>query len=491
MKQRLVGAGGLFFLLIVALVCIGQCLGLGLSRDEHQFVAPAWLWAHEGKIPYRDVPIFHQPYLIAIDALAMKLIPAPLFAARLISGIASLLTAFLLFICAWRAIAEKNHALRLALSAAITTLWLTSHLYDVSSGRAWNHDVSTLFALGGLTLLLFCEQPGIWRWLAAGILAGLSAGSRLTFLPFAGLLPFAALFWPGLTKKNRLLHCGAAAAGVAVALAPSVGFYLQSPDAYLFGNFQFPRLPLLDADNSRILKTITPWRKLRFFFKEVVLSNLPLLLPFLGLALLRLRISIPRRWPLAFPLLGLLAGAFAPSRYEMQHFYVVAPLAALLGARLLSGARRPAVLLVLTSAVAGLVLGGSIFERAWQVFHPSDWDVARIHQDGLDLRARVASGKVLTLRSIVALEGGLSIYPGLATGRFGWQFAHLVPQPRRAQLGLYAPDDLAALFATDPPGAILTDLKPDKLEKPLAVAARKAGFKPQNITDKMTLWLKP
>ncbi|MEO7932156.1 MAG: hypothetical protein ABIT76_03255 [Chthoniobacterales bacterium] len=492
MKKNLIRVTAGSFLILVALVTLGQCVGLGLNHDEHQFIAPAVLWAREGLLPYRDVPLFHQPYLIALDAVAVKHAASPLLAARLISGAAAFLTALLLFGCAWLATREKPIGLRLVSAISIVTLWLTSHLFLVASGRTWNHDLPSLLAISALAILLFSETPRHWHWLAAGLLAGLATGSRLTFAPFAGLLPLTALLWGNVPLRTRFFHLTLSAIGVALALLPSLWFYLQSPEGYLFGNFQFPRLPLLEADNSRILKTITPWRKMRFFFKEVVASNLPLALAFIGLAVGSLhqsRMQLPWRW--IVPSLALVAGAFAPSRYEMQHFYIVAPLAALLAAQLLQATSTRLIYGLLAVAAISVVMGGKVFLRAGEVCHPQDWDVTRIHDRALDLRARVPKGKILTLTPIVVVESGLSIYPPLATGIFGWKFAHLVPPPRRERLGLLAPADLDSYLASEPPAAILTDGEEAKLEKPLISYAARLGYRPERLDDATTLWLRP
>jgi len=439
------------FFVLVALLVFGQCVSLDLSGDEHQFIAPAVLWAREGLLPYRDVPLFHQPYLIALNALLVHFFASPILATRLLSGTAAFLTSLLLFACAWRATRLQTLGHRLTAGVSVVLLWLTSHLFSETSGRTWNHDLPCLLALAALALLLFSEKRTPWHWLAAGVLAGLAAGGRLTMAPFAGLLPLTALLWRDVPWRTGLAHLVCAGAGTALALAPSAWLYWQSPEAYLFGNLEFPRLPLLDADNSRILKTMQPWRKIRFFFKEVVLDHLPLTLATVGLGIAAVRrhrssaTVLPWRW--IVPSLALLAGAFAPSRYEMQHFYIVAPLAALLAAFALRGATPRAIGCLLAAALISSAVGYRGFANAARVFDPEDWDVTEMQNEAAHLRSRVSRGKVLSLAPIVVLESGLSVYPPIATGRFGWKFAHLVAQPRRGRLGLMAPEDLPGILS--------------------------------------------
>jgi hypothetical protein len=433
-----------------------------------------------------------------------KTAASPLLATRLVSGTAAFLTALLLFGCTWYATRAHPTGRRFLACVSIVLLWLTSHLFEVTSGRTWNHDLPCLLAVGAMALLLFPPKLTRWHWLAAGLLAGLATGGRLTIAPFAGLLPLTALLWPGVSRRQKFSHLCSAGIGTALALLPSASLYLQSPDSYLFGNFEFPRLPLLAEDNSRILKTISPLRKIRYFFKELVRSNLPLALSMLGLLALYFRQTqmsganikwlkrcrdLPWHW--IVPPLALLAGAFAPSRYEMQHFYIVAPLAALLAARALTGASPRTIHGLAAAAVVSCALGASVFAPALELPRRKEWSITRIQRDAAKLRTAVPSGKVLTLAPILPIEAGLSIYPQLATGRFGWKFAHLVPQPRREKLHLTAEEDLEAVVRAELPAAVLTGLEDAKLEKSIRRYAERNGYLPESLNDKVTLWIRP
>ena len=55
---------------------------------------------------------------------------------------------------------------------------------------------------------------------------------------------------------------------------PSLHSLCARTEPFLFGNFAFPRLRLLNPENERIRKTMNPLRKLSFFFKEVALPSL-------------------------------------------------------------------------------------------------------------------------------------------------------------------------------------------------------------------------
>ena len=493
MKKNLPTIVAALFLVFLAMVVYGHSVGESLNRDEHQFLAPALLLAREGLLPYRDVALFHQPYTILLQAALAGPGDSPLLVARLISATAAFLTALLIFAIAIHAAKNQPPWIRLAGAVALVTLWFGSELFTDSSGRIWNHDLPTLFALLGFSIVLIVENPRSWHWLLAGLFAGLAVGGRLTMAPFAALLPLSALLclrWP---FRRRLTLGLLGGLGVFLAFLPSLWLYLQSPAGYLFGNFEFPRLPLLAEDNERILKTISPWRKLRFFFKEVFRDNLPLALALIGVLVFHFRaVRFDKKTALTwiFLALALLAGAFAPTRYEMQHFYIVAPLAALLAAWHLRKCPRWLPLVLLAASLLNLFWARDVLKTAGQLFRPDEWDISRLHKDALDLRRHVTTGKILTLAPITPMEAGLSVYPQLATGRFGWRFGYLVAPDRRQKLGLLAETELKTVLDADPPAGILTGVEDEKLEKAFLRYAQLGNYRPVAISDDATLWVR-
>lgn len=494
MKKHLPTLAAMVFISLLAIIVFGHSLGESLNRDEHQFVAPAMLLAREGLLPYRDVALFHQPYTIVLQAALAGSNDSPLLVARLLSATGSFLTVLLIFGLALYAAKNRPPWIRLAGAVAMATLWFGSELFTDSSGRTWNHDIPTLLALLAFTIVLVIPTPRPWQWLLAGLFAGLAVGGRLTMAPFAAVLPLCALLFFNLPLVQRFRLGLMGGLGVFLAFLPSLWFYLQSPAGYLFGNFEFPRLPLLAEDNERILKTISPWRKLRYFFKEVVKDNLPLALALIGVLTFHfraVRFDGKAAWPWIVGALALLAGAFAPTRYEMQHFYVVAPLAALLAAWHLRESPKWLPVVLLLVGLTNLFWARDVIKSGGQLFKPDEWDVTRLHTDALELRARVPEGKILTIAPIYAVEAGLSIYPQLATGRFGWKFGYLVEPARRKTLGLLAEADLKSLLDPNPPSGILTGVGDGDLEKPFLRYARRRNYSPTPITDDATLWLPP
>jgi hypothetical protein len=347
---------------------------------------------------------------------------------------------------------------------------------------------------------------------ASGALLGLAIGTRLTFAPIGiPLALFPLLF--ALPWRRRWAHCLTFSTAGIVASAPSLYFLCVDREAFLFGNLEFPRLRLLDPENTRILKTMTWWRKLRYFGKEIVLPGWPL---FVAYGLLGVRPAIAwfrtrRREEIGAALLFCvlpfaLLGCFAPSRYQYQHYYLFAPLlvlGTLLGAthdRGSAAADRRARGWLLALAIASVL---SLTVRSWRadgvgafdwigrIGRPAEWFPAKSRAIGSSIRAHVPTGKVLTLAPTAVLEGGLKIYPEFATGPFAWRSAKFAAPDRRERLKLIAPSDLEALLDRDPPAAILTGVEDEALEKPLVAYAQAHGFQGRKLAKRRVLWLPP
>jgi hypothetical protein len=306
--------------------------------------------------------------------------------------------------------------------------------------------------------------------------------------------------WP---LRGRLAI--AAGTGVAIAMLPTLWLWILSPDAFWFDNFQFPRLRLLDASDTRVQKTIVLWRKLRFFGKEIIRWSWPIFVAYLLFGIRPAMQWWRHRSPACFAnaliamvLPFLLIGCFAPSRYQYQHYFAFVPLLAL--AIAYGGYQVPfrqvliyrAALLLL--AVMSVVLDFRATEKdgyAWipELARPERWFPVRAHRLAAEIRARVPEGKVLTLAPAWPIEAGLDIYPEFANGPFAWRLAHLLGAPQRVRFHIVAPADLDGFLAKDPPAAVLTGFENDDLEKPLRSYAKDHGYRQIELGKDRLLWV--
>ena len=466
----------------------------GFNHDEHQFIVPSVLIARDGLLPYLNYALFHQPYGVLLNAFLIKCGGWPLLTARLVSGIASGGTLAALFLLACFRLHE--HPLRTRLLGAWTGVFLVfgSPVFLHTSGRSWNHDLPTFLALVAAFLASNGRADSGWfRFLMIGALGGLTVGLRLTFAPFALLLGLSPWLLPNISVRIKWNQIFLISLGTVATLLPSIWFYGQAPDRYLFGNFQYPAVSYLDEVRGAIPDPMLPLEKLIYFLRKIALPDAAF---FLALA-----VTIPaviRNWKdrdnrggIIFLALAasLLIGAVAPARLHEQYFY--SPMILALGASLWTlphlGNRKRCFL-------AGLAAVGFFFQVPnlldWKdCFSFKNWTVNKVHQSAIKMRGIVPAGCILTLSPTLAVEAGLKVYPELALGPFGWRCAELFPEARQRELMLIGPDDLELLIEKNAPQAILTDVKEPDIEIPLVEYARSHGYQPQTFERRLVLWL--
>ncbi len=456
----------------------------GINHDEHQFIAPAVLLARHGLQPYRDFPLFHLPVLTFIFAALDKVGSMPFLLARSFNALCAALGVCAVFLYAKKCLVAQNPAFRFLISLGFALIFLTSKLFVSTNGKAWNHDLPMLLTVCAVCLHIHAvvSREPAWILVLSGICIGLAIGARLTYAPLVAPF-FLTIFLFPQTLRQRFIFAAWFSAAVAIALLPVWWYFATVREQFLFDNFQFPRLRLLDPTDERAHKTVKLWRKFRFFAKEVVCKDPAVFLAFaLGLPGLLRGVRSRDFSSLLFASLlpFVLYGCFAPTRYQYQHFYVIAPFCIMAAARGFALWPWPRV----QNWVAGTLLALAIWsvsmharyrEVLSKFAHPNEWVTVQTHQLGVKLRTFAGEGKVMTFAAIIPLEGGLDIYPEFATGPFAMRLAHLVPPARRLQMDLVARDDLTRFLDADPPVAILLGFEPE-LERSLKTYARRHHF---------------
>jgi hypothetical protein len=459
-------------------VMLGFALGAPLDHDEHQFIASAALLARDGLLPYRDFAYFHTPNLVGIYALLFLVTDHLLLAARLFSTLCAWLIGIGLFAI------SLHRASSVALALGIAALFFVNPVVDYTFPKAWNHMLPALLLL--LAFASQCRGARLGRagwFFASGFLVAAAAGTRISFAPLA--LPFLVMAWFTPGRHRAVAAC---IVGMFVASIPTFLLLGAAPEQFLFDNLAYNsrvnalyRLASGDERSALLSKTI-------FVGKVLVNPGNAALLGIGLFAILRRR----RQWRSDYPTTLLLAilpfvlvGIFAPTPSYSQYYSVlavVAALAAALGLR--PTARWPLAAIVAVSGTASVVQN---FETVTRLA-AREWTPLQLHADGRALRMRVDSGRVLTLAPIVPLEGGLDIYPELATGSFAWRTASLIPPAERQRHGFIAPEDLLDRLAARPPTAILLGYE-RKQERTLLTYARDHGYHRTELRDKITGWL--
>ena len=499
-----------------------QAMLVPISHDEHQFVASGWLLANRGLLPYRDFPYFHTPYLVFAYAALFKLTSYYFLAARALNAACAALSIVVLGAILWPRLRPLKGRWEIFVLGSLPVLAIGNPLFAYSAGRAWNHSPAfLLFCLGILAHTHGFLRLRRARWqVLSGVLFGLAIGVRLTYALAAPAALVSLALLPSDSPRKGRLALGLLS-GLALSLLPLLLMMILWPGSVTFGNLVYPSL---NTSYRSILShgvVTSASSKLGALWEVYALSLPDLLLAVtcagvLGasvlLGLKRGLRSVAGMWAAAAFLGSLMAGALAPSPAWEQYFFepqVYMVLIALLGMASLevSAFRLPRRLG--RAWLAGLALMGAVYivlnlPLAFWRSPAKSWVPVETHRLGVLLRAQVGTGRVLTLAPIIPLEGGLDIYPELATGPFAWRVAPLMVDQKLSALRMPDPDDLAIMLAAHPPSAVLTGFEaqnagfarggPGGLEGPLKLYARARGFSPRSVVSPVikvpiTIWV--
>lgn len=197
-----------------------------VDNDEGYYGLAAKL-TFEGEVPYRDFFYLQMPLLPYVYGAWMQIFGVSLEATRALSVIFALALGGL--IC--------HHAARrfasLWVGAVAVVAFASTRLVSTWYSTTKTYALSTLLLFGAFMLLdrdASARTPR--RWLAAGILLGLAIDVRLIFVATVPVF-FILLGRDRAAVRSRAGHW---AAGLAVALLPSLILLLIAPSQFVFGN---------------------------------------------------------------------------------------------------------------------------------------------------------------------------------------------------------------------------------------------------------------
>jgi hypothetical protein len=192
---------------------------------------------------------------------------------------------------------------------------------------------------------------------------------------------------------------------------------------------------------------------------------------------------------------SLLVAGLVPTPTWPQYFYAPYGLLAVsfvMGAAAVLRTRlwKAGLALFIGVAATSAWSGAQAYAALGHVRHLDDWTPTMVAKVSQEVRAAVPRGTVVTLAPIYALEAGLDIYPGLASGPFGYRLSALMPSQLRKAQGLISAEDTIRLMAERPPEAILAGAE-DEMEAPLLAFATERGYKERKLSNGLSLWVRP
>ena len=492
-----------------------MALLIPVSHDEDQYVAAAAL-AGRGLRPFADFIYLQTPLQLALTGPVAAATPGWGFIALRLAN-AALGLAALAFVFA----AQRCWGVDRRTALWMSVLMATCVPFAFGAGVARNDALpATLLAVA---LWLTAGKGGLppLRLALAALALGLAASAKISFA-----LPLAAgglwLLWRA-AKGGSWHRVLAWSLGGATGMLPCVMVYVAAPDAFRYGVFDFAREAGFD------------WYRLNGLEQRLTLTGKlgdgvwalaqgPALAALVLLAFAtrvvpaqagtqavpaseledaqgsRLRGNETRGLVRAL-LIGGLIGAFLPTPTYKQYFIAALPPLFVALGMAAHGLRRPGRWLLngfALLATAGLVIAGV---RDWRRDGaPAALAVtASAHDIGRRMRAAGAIGPIATVSAARALDSGVALDSRFAAGASGFRSADLRTPAELARWHIASPATLAAVFAAEPPGAILTGYEgPSAVnirrfpDAPLDAWATAHGWQAQPLADgRGVLWLPP
>ena len=425
-----------------------------------------------------------------------------------------LLNARLGVLAGWFVYAVGIWAVTLALTRSALASWciavlsLANELFLAQTGMtATNNFLPLPLSFLGLALFILGVSQGQARPVRialAGFCLALAVVFKINAVAFILPVAIAAFCLPRSDDvRHRVvrvvipLAVGGLVGGlpILIYLASDPARFLAHVIGYHIGpHSQYFRMSDVAEDNPVITLSAKLILANSIWLSGAVAVSLTALLTLLLTARRWIGIAHPARWLLPSGPMAIVLGAFVlsavfsfiPTPSHPQYFappLVCLPLGlALLFARLDPDARASVQpVLVAATLVALAMVSPRLVQHLGTVIHPERWTVMRVHADGVAMAKRIAaagvSGKVATLAPVYPLEGGLAVYPELATGPFAYRTAEITPPDIAAFYRMTSPTRVATLFNADPPAALLLGFDA-ALEEPMLAYAKKAGYVP-------------
>ena len=487
----------LALLAVCWLLCAATALTEPLDRDEHMYLTAARL---SGELQlYEDFAFLQTPYSVGVYRLVLALTPDPwtLLPAR---GMKILVTGAMI---ALLFVALRRLGARPLLAAGLVTLLYQNEQIRETASLARNYDFAQISILAGICLvpLRAGDDDGPWRMIAVGMLAAVAVGFKLTYAPLAALL----VAWPLVAAGGRrLTHAGWIGVGAFTGMLPAVAVMVGVDPAAL--QFNLLEYHFLNAE----LHSATGYEPLASLWDRISRTGGNLLAreqrPLFAMTVFAVTLNVapwsrPRTWTPGyrawFVLIFLVAAAimaavprpiqgayFGPAYFGMVLFVAVA------SDRLSTqGARAVLVLCLVTAAISAAMNAGYEVRVLTRALDPDHWTGVTLHRNGEQVAALAAPGlPVLTTHPLVALEGGRTIYPELATGEFTWRAGKLLGDEQRTLIRSTSEESFADLLVARPPGAVITE-SDAFWDEPLAVWAAEAGWIEHVLDDaRVRVW---
>ncbi len=451
----------IFFLIVLYLLFL-RILWLPFDHDENLYVSCTAL-LEKGYIPYRDYYFTHPPLYLLIALPWLKLFSYKLLSLRTFSILCLLITLCIIFYELYK------YDIKIAILAILVVLF--SPLFVFYTGFARNNDLANLFSLIGLWLL-YCQNCSFF----SGLFIGASASVRLPFILLTiigritlkdkmsiirfyigvllGILP--VIYFLIFYRNDFIAH-------TLIAMIIRKNFYIALGMHNVFGILG--RIRSIQSI-IKISPDILIWFLISIIFIVYVYfqNKRKALFAFLTITMMFIIALLPTPLWYQYFVIILLACLFIFStlineiKIKSKYLYLILSIMFLFNFSKTYFFYYSAIRIFLND------FGDSVPVK----FHKLGVTIANILNDD-------NSRPILTLSTILPVEGGLNFYPEI-TAVFGWREAPFWQKDARRQHKIFGPEDLDFLIKKRPPIGIVTGLEASFLERPLNLWAKNHGF---------------
>jgi hypothetical protein len=475
-------------IVFLSVLMFGNSMTKELGRDENVYCTAGYL-TEQGELVYRDFSyITHPPYYPLILALLYKAASTNyyLLAGRILSVVCEI-GILVCIVSIIRSILKSYPKFATLFSICAILIYAMNPFVTYAGGYAWNHSAVVLCVLFCLRLFINMdpEKMNFRRLFIIGAILTLAAFIRhttaLVYCVFAVTLLFMA---PGRLRKGKPTALPFILGSLFLAAWPLI-VISKAPKAFFLDVVRIPAL-----NTAYLRETGTMYNKL-YLTKTVLLSPSYIALIILVICLMVLRFvpadkssTSDKRNERLFIAVAVVfvVIVFIPPMMWLQYWalpvtFIITALARPLNHLCNAAVKDTRKKRYLTAAkvLLFIAVGAGLFEslpsaivNIVNVFKPDTWVPLSVHKISEDIHSKIiASGPVLALSPLYAIEGGGEIYPEFSAGPFVYRIADRLSESQRRIVHAVGPDELKKLIESRPPSAVILGTEPKQLEEPI------------------------
>jgi hypothetical protein len=475
-----------------------RMMNFELRRDEQLYIPPAALISNHrlySDFFYNHVPLSAWWFYLVKSVTGLQQV---VISSRL--AIFFVWIAFAIgLIAIGKALSNNRMAALLGMVFGLTNACLMNQT-GMTASNNFMPVVLAFLGLGMFVLATRSDERSFFLMLLSGFFLSLAAATKVSAIVFVPITAITTLLMPQhirLTERVTRNVVPLALGGIIGAI-PVLFYLFTRTDDFIAQVIGFHTGPHQEYWMNRIATTdeqvaMALVSKLKMAASTWLTGNNLVILATIAALCIMMRKSLfaqtKQYRELTFLLICLVAAAgmgLVPSPGFPQYYVLVVAVLPLLFFALVnlvhSDQTRKTELLLIGATVISLGLSAPrLLQHTTQFQNTKAWSGIQTHAFGQTIAGEIKKAKlegpVATFAPVYPLEGGLEVYPELATGPFAFRVASLLDKAQQLRLKTTSPEAISKLLTEKKPAAILVGLN-EELEGPLEAFASENGYIP-------------